>query len=266
MTAFGRVDDEGPTDWGRTSADYAIHRPGPPPSFFSRLMALGVGLAGQRILDLGTGTGLMARQLARQGATVVGVDIAAEQIRAAERLAAEEGLDTRFKVAQAEATGLPGASFDVITALQCWPYFDRDKAVSEVLRLLAPDGMLVTAHFSWLPRRDPIARASEELVLRFNPHWRGADWPGRIPPCPAWVKDDFEVAAMFWYDEPIAFTRESWRGRVRACRGTGATLDPMTLAAFDAEHEALLKAVADDRFTILHRVDAHLLRPVPPAT
>ena len=45
-------------DWGRTSRDYARHRPGPPPSYFERLAALGVGRPGQRLLDLATGTGL----------------------------------------------------------------------------------------------------------------------------------------------------------------------------------------------------------------
>ncbi|MFG0296977.1 MAG: class I SAM-dependent methyltransferase, partial [Maioricimonas sp. JB045] len=69
----GAIDAGNSVDWGRTSADYAVHRPGPPPSFFSRLAALGVGLEGQKILDLGTGTGVLARQFARQGAKVHGV-------------------------------------------------------------------------------------------------------------------------------------------------------------------------------------------------
>jgi len=56
-------------DWGRTSTDYATHRPGPPASLFERLASFGVGLAGQRILDLGTGTGVMARGFARRGAS-----------------------------------------------------------------------------------------------------------------------------------------------------------------------------------------------------
>lgn len=45
-------------DWGRTSADYAEHRPGPPARLFDMLAALGIGTPGQRVLDLGTGTGL----------------------------------------------------------------------------------------------------------------------------------------------------------------------------------------------------------------
>src|SRR5918911_1868482 len=91
-------------DWGRTSVDYARHRPGPPESFFARLAALGVGLAGQRILDLGTGTGLLARRFAQAGANVAGIDIAPEQIAAARSLAQEQRVAVDFRVAPAENT------------------------------------------------------------------------------------------------------------------------------------------------------------------
>jgi SAM-dependent methyltransferase len=262
MAVNAAIDQGRAFDWGRTSADYALHRPGPPPSFFERLRVLGVGLPGQRILDLATGTGVLARQFAQQGAVVTGVDIAPEQAEAAARLANAGGLDARFVVTPAEQTGLPDAAFDAITANQCWLYFDRGRVVAEVRRLLARDGVLVVSFFSWLPRLDAIARASEQLVLKFNPHWNGAGWEGRIPPSPSWAEDAFELTAMFWYDEPIPFTRESWRGRMRACRGTGASLDPDALASFDREHDALLRRIAPETFPILHRISAHFLRPL----
>lgn len=63
-------------DWGKTSADYAVYRPGYPASFFRKLTALDIGLRGQRILDLGTSTGGLARQFATQGRRVIGADIA----------------------------------------------------------------------------------------------------------------------------------------------------------------------------------------------
>lgn len=261
MPTIATIDEGRAFDWGRTSTDYAAHRPGPPPSFYERLHALGIGRAAQRILDLGTGTGVLARQFARQGADVVGIDIAPEQIAAAARLAQDEGLRVRFAVAPAEAAGEPEASFDAITANQCWLYFDKVRVIPEVRRLLAPGGVLVTSHFSWLPRLDPVARQSEELVLRFNPGWGGADWHGAVPPMPKWAEQDFVLAAMFWYDEEIPFTREAWRGRMRACRGVGASLPPEQVERFDREHDALLRRIAPDNFTILHRLDAHILKP-----
>ncbi|MBI1246026.1 MAG: methyltransferase domain-containing protein [Alphaproteobacteria bacterium] len=246
-------------DWSRTSGDYAQHRPGPPQEFFLRLAALGVGLPGQRILDLATGTGLLARQFARQNSRVAGIDIASGQIDAARRLAAEEGLDARFEVAPAEAIPFAPHSFDAATANQCWLYFDPDRTLAELRRVLVPGGVLVTSHFSWLPRVNAIAAASEALVLKFNPAWTGGDWPGTVPPVPAWAAArGLDLRAMFWFDAPIRFTAESWRGRMRACRGVGATLDESRVAEFDAAHADLLARTAPPEFEIVHRIDAHI--------
>jgi len=257
------VDGGRPIDWSLTSSDYAIHRPGPPQRLYELLAALGVGGRGQRILDLGTGTGLVARELARRGAFVSGVDVAPGQIAEATRSANAEGLAIDFVVAAAEACPFADAGFDAIVASQCWMYFDVERTIAEVRRLLGPGGVLVTTHFSWLPRADPIARASEALVLRANPAWQGGDWSGRIAAEPAWAEGRAQVRAMFWFDADVPFTRASWRGRMRACRGVGATLPPADVDAFDAALAAWLDANAPPQFTVRHRVDGHLFAPWP---
>jgi SAM-dependent methyltransferase len=252
------IDEGRPFDWGRTSADYATYRPGPPDSLFERLAWFGVGLPGQRVLDLGTGTGVMARGLARRGARATGIDIAANQIAEARRLAAEQGLDIAFDVAPAETTPFAPASFDAATANQCWLYFDKPRVLAELGRVLVPGGLIATSHFSWLAD-DPIAAAMEALVLRFNPTWSSAHSDGQVPTVPAWAKG-LPFVGMVAYDVDVPFTRESWRGRVRACRGVGASLSDDLVAAFDREHAALLERSAPERFTVRHRVDAHVVR------
>ena len=258
---MGSIDQGRAFDWGHTSAEYAQFRPGYPQSLFERLAALGVGQRGQRVLDLGTGTGNIARELARRGCKVTGVDISEEQIAQARRLAGERGLDIDFRMAPAEETGLPDHSFDVITAGQCWLYFDRDRAVSEVARLLAPRGRLMTCHLGWLPGRDPIARRTEELILKYNPQWTGGDLTGHISSKPVWIGEDFVVTGFFLYEEAVPFTRESWRGRIRACRAIGATLPDSRVRAFDDDHARLLESIAPENFTVLHWIDAHILAP-----
>ena len=169
MHGVGHIDPGRIIDWGRTSGDYAVFRPGPPRRFYDMLRVLGVGLSGQRILDLGTGTGVLAREFARRGANAAGVDISQNQINTARRLAVQEGLTVDFRVAEAVTTPFPDGCFDIVTANQCWLYFDPAQAVAEVRRLLTPEGLLVTSHFSWLPRLDHVARETESLILQAQP-------------------------------------------------------------------------------------------------
>ena len=66
------------------------------------------------------------------------------------------------------------------------------------------------------------------------------------------------MRARICYDEAIWFTREEWRGRMRALRGIGASLAPEDVEAFDRDHEALLARIAPERFPLMHRIDAHI--------
>ena len=73
-------------DWSKTSSDYAEFRPGYPRSFYERIEVLGIGKPGQRILDLGTGTGVLARHFASQ----LAVYATGGEIEFADRRAIEE--------------------------------------------------------------------------------------------------------------------------------------------------------------------------------
>jgi SAM-dependent methyltransferase len=256
------IDGGNPIDWGKTSRDYSTWRPNYPTQFFDLLQSLGVGLASQRILDLGTGVGFLATRFAQAGASVMGLDISVNQIAEARQTAARLGVPAEFIVASAEENGLPDSSFDVVTASQSWLYFDTTRMVPEVKRLLRPGGLLVTSHLYWLPREDAIAHASEQLVLKHNPKWSHAGIKGDVPVLPAWAEGHFGLHAMFVFDERIPFTREAWRGRFRACRAIGASLTAEQTETFDREHDELLRSSVPEEFFVLHRIDAHLLRPL----
>jgi cyclopropane fatty-acyl-phospholipid synthase-like methyltransferase len=252
------IDNQRDFDWGKTSKDYGKFRPGYPESFFDIFASLGVGREGQRILDLGTGTGVLARAFARRGAEVTGVDIAENQIEEAKRLAAEEGLSVEFTVCPTEEIDFPDATFDAVTAGQSWLYFDQPVVILKVLSTMQEEGYLALTHFSWLPFKDEIARRSEELVLKHNPNWNGAGYRGTIPAVMPFSEDHFDLKTFHLIEEPIPFTRESWRGRFRACRGIGASLSSELVERFDSKHEKLLRKTTSETFTVLHQMSIHV--------
>lgn len=253
--------DEGrDIDWGKTSEDYAKYRPGPPLSLYKMLQAHGLGVAGQRALDQGTGTGVFGRQLAKQGCQVVGTDISENQIKFARELAERDGLkNIEFLVSPAEVNPFEAQSFDVISASQCFVYFEKSKWIPEVKRLLRPGGKVVIAFFQWLPLEDKISGATERLVLKHNPDWSAHSLKGHASQFEDWFLKDFRQTALLVYDEDLHFTREVWRGRIRALRGIGATLTPEQVAAFDLEHDEMLRGSFGDEFVIPHRIIARVL-------
>lgn len=247
-------------DWGKTSQDYAKYRPGPPLSLYKMLQAIGVGLTGQVVLDQGTGTGVFGRQLAKQGCRVVGTDISDNQIAFAKELAKNDKLENiEFLMSSAEENPFPDHSFDIITASQCFVYFDKSKWIPEAKRLLRPNGKIVIAFFQWLPLEDPISGATEKLVLKHNPDWTAHSLTGHVQQFEDWFLKDFNQAALIVYDEDLRFTRDIWRGRIRALRGIGASLPPEKVKAFDLEHDEMLKKSFGDEFVIPHRVIARVL-------
>lgn len=131
--------------------------------------------------------------------------------------------------------------------------------IAEVKRLLVDNGLLVTSLFSWLPRLDAIAYQTEQLILKHNPAWNSHDYDGYIAPLPEWARQDFYLKGFFYFDVPVPFTQESWRGRIRACRGVAAALNPAETEQFDKEHRQLLQKIAPEQFTVLHRVAARIM-------
>jgi SAM-dependent methyltransferase len=260
VDGLGARDGERVIDWSSAAADYARFRGGPPERWFETLAAQGLGLPGQRVLDLATGTGLVALRLARAGCVVSGIDVAAGQLEEARAAAREQGLAADFHRAPAEELPFAPRSFELFTAHQCWLYFDVERTLAELRRVGVPGATLVIGHTSWLPLEDPLAAATEELILRHNPDWTAAGYDGRFDAKPAWAAGRAEWRGAFAFDLELPFTHASWRGRIRASRPVGATLSPAQVAAFDRELAELLAARAPDPCTVRHRCDARWFR------
>ena len=67
-----------------------------------------------------------------------------------------------------------------------------------------------------------------------------------------WYKEKFDLAYHEEFLLKVPFTRESWNGRMKACRGVGASLSEEEIVRWEEEHKKLLAQTAPEEFTILH--------------
>lgn len=251
-------DHQGRTiDFGRTAVDYEHHRPGFPDGFFDRIEDAGWIAPGQRALDLGTGTGSLALGFAARGLEATGLDVADELLEVAAVNAADRGLDIRFVTGRAEATGLESASFELISAGQCWWWFDSEQTIAEAKRILAPGGRLLICNFSYLPLPENVAHRTEALVLEHNPGWPKAGWRGVHPEqVQALDNGGFSGVESFSFTVDVPFSHEAWRGRVRTCNGVGSALNDEQVTRFDAELAELLAREFPGELLVPHRIFA----------
>lgn len=237
-------------DWGKTSVDYAKFRDIYPPEFYNKILNRQRCINNQSVLDVGTGTGVLPRNMYQYGAKWIGTDISVDQIEQAKILS--KGMGIEYYALPTEHIDFPDHSFDVITACQCFWYFNHEQIMPKFFRMLKPGGCILLLYMAWLPFEDPIAGASEKLVLKYSPAWSGAGeriHPIMIPDC---YKEKFDLTYHQEYPLKVPFTRESWNGRIKTCRGIGASLSKQEIFQWEQEHMALLNEIAPPEFEILH--------------
>ena len=129
-------------DFGRIARAYELGAA----QFITRL-----GLeAGERVLDVGTGTGNAAIPAARTGALVTAVDIAPNLVTQAKARAVAEGLSVRTDIGDAEALPYADDEFDTVVSMFGALFAARpERAASELLRVTRPGGRIAMAN--WTP-------------------------------------------------------------------------------------------------------------------
>jgi SAM-dependent methyltransferase len=178
--------------------NYAKARPGYPAEIVS-LLEHRCGLSRtSTLIDVGCGTGLLAKVFCEFGCRVIGVEPNAAMREAGQRYLARY---RNFKMleGQAESIPLPGASVDFITAGQAFHWFDLTRSRHEFMRILRPDGWAVLV---WNDREftgSKFADDYERLVVRFGVDYADVHQRGKTT-----------VASFEGFFGNTAFARESY--------------------------------------------------------
>jgi ubiquinone/menaquinone biosynthesis C-methylase UbiE len=139
-------------------------------SFRERLVQLARLGPGERVLDIGCGTGTLAiaakRHIGTAG-TVCGVDASPEMIARARKKAARAGVEVEFSEGIVEALPFPYAHFDVVLSTVMLHHLGpelRRQCASEVRRVLKPGGRWFVVDF------EGSARQAGGILSRFHRH------------------------------------------------------------------------------------------------
>ena len=148
--------------------EYERYRPTYPSALFDAIAArFELGNAPDA-LDLGAGTGKVARVMATRGWRVTAVEPGARMLEILRRSAGAEGLTVATVEATAEATGLPDHAFDLAAAGEAWHWFDAPRVLAELARIVRPTGGIA---FFWnvVDESDNALTAAERaLVTRYR--------------------------------------------------------------------------------------------------
>jgi SAM-dependent methyltransferase len=152
------------------SADvYERGRPGYPETLLDQLFGrLGLG-HGSHVLDLGAGTGKLARQLAARAAAVSAVEPSADM----RRVLARDAPRARALDGTAELIPLEDGGVDAVFCGQAFHWFDGEKALPEIARVLAPHGGLALLWNVALTREpELVALMDRERIKTQRPEHR----------------------------------------------------------------------------------------------
>jgi len=221
----------------------------------ARLVKFANVRAGQNVLDVGCGTGVVAIAAARKGARAHGVDLTPELLERARENASIAQAEIDFREGDAEALAFDDATFDVVLSQFGHMFAPRpDVAIREMLRVLKPGGTIAFA--TWPP--ELLIGSSFRLVSSYMP----PPPPGVSPP-PQWgdiatvrerlgdaVKDIlFDRACMLF----PALGVQNYRNHIERTAGPMLKLvemlsasDPQRLAQFRREYDALIAPYFED--------------------
>jgi 2-polyprenyl-3-methyl-5-hydroxy-6-metoxy-1,4-benzoquinol methylase len=151
-------------NFGNVAHEYAKYRDQLPEIIFEQFRQRNIVFHGKRVMDLGSGSGIFSRAIAGQGAEVFGIEPEINLINEAKLQDQVHNYSISYLNSAAEEINLPDHSFDIVTALRAWHWFDRDKVLAEVKRLLKTEGYLIVIHAIFVPHLSEEAQQTLDII------------------------------------------------------------------------------------------------------
>ncbi len=209
----------------------------------ARMVEVAQPLPSDRLLDIATGGGHVARTFSPHVGRVVASDLTPEILHHAGVAFAAQGItNIETKIADAESLPFDDDSFEIVTCRIAPHHFPHpDRFVSEVARVLTPGGRFILID-STVPDGDAGVFVNQIEKLRDPSHVRSltiAEWRLLL------IQSGFEISTVETFPKRHDF--EEWTSRSRMADDDREDLANILLSAPDATREALRVEIADGR-------------------
>lgn len=265
MTGFDRQRARGFDSW---AGEYDRFRPGYPEELFTVISERLALPQRPLVVDLGAGTGRASLAMAELGWRVTAVEPGRAMLDLLRATATDAGLLVSTVQAEAEATGLDPASADLVTAAQAFHWFEMDRALDEIARILRPGGGVA---LFWNVRdgeRSPFIADYAKLLAKYAA--AGADTGryeavGRDETAQAFQRHAtaFEPPEQLRLQQDVQMTDEEFVGMAFTASYVRAGMPPETQDRFRIELAGLLgrHGLNDGRtFVVPYRIELWIAR------